>query len=200
MQIAYMLETANGDSLADQRTALQSAGVPIIEGHDPVYVDRMPKGRRKRRLAEDLEARLAMVKAVRSGDVICVAGLERLGVSEDDITAALKDITSLGASVLDVKTGKTYRFEPALVELYQAIRAAGVALLSERTRPGRTSARAMGLMGGRTPRLVGQAKAAAKADWEVAARHGVSVKTMYNTFGPRGDAVQRAPAKRRSKL
>jgi DNA invertase Pin-like site-specific DNA recombinase len=194
MRVTYMQETAYGESLLDQRSALQNVGAPIDEASEPVYIDRMLKVRSKRRQPADLLARAEMLRACRSGDVVCVAGLERLGISEKDVTTILGEITRRGAAVLDAKAGKTYRFDPAVTELHQALRAAGTKLVFERTQAGRATAHAMGRIGGARPRLTGKARTAAKADWhnpdagsadEIAKRHGVAVKTLYNCFGPR---------------
>ena len=134
-----------------------------------------------------------IVRAFRPGnDVLVVPFLGALGKSRFEL---LVGIAAKGASLYDLNKEQELDISQAAVfhEINQAFNNA-------QTAPGRTGASASPNKSGRKPKLTGKTRAAAKLAWEgtvgtntdIANDFGVSTTWLFNNFGNRTDAQNRA--------
>ena len=133
-------------TLTAQRDALSRLGVPA----ERIYTDEARSGRDRER-----PGLAAVLKALRTGDTLCVNRLDRLGRSVKDlieIAAQLEDkaITlNIGGSVYKPSdpVGKLLFHTMAMIAQFEND------LLRERTREGMAVAKAKGRLRGRQPKL-----------------------------------------------
>ena len=195
----YIRQGRGLPTVADQLAALKAAGV--LERY--VYIDRMPAAEHQatRRRPSDLVEREAVLADLRSGARLVVASLSVLGLSEQDISAAVWQVLAAGASVyapdrdlsIDVETGR---------EIVKAEISAGAkALMRSRPIEARKALAQLVEHGaikvGRRPAvqaLPPDVQEAARRDWltnralsrdQVAEKYGVSAGALKNAFGNR---------------
>ena len=141
MKFGYM-RVSTPDQVTDhQRDSLTAAGVD----EDRLYSD-IGSGARF-----DRPGLHAMLKAMRDGDQLVVASLDRVGRSTKDLLATVDELARRGIEFVSLRekidtstaTGKL------TLTIFAAIAAFERELLAERTREGLTAARARGRRGGR---------------------------------------------------
>ena len=192
MLIGYArISKANGSQSLDlQRDALAEAGV----GAEAIYEDRI-SGKREARPGLD-----ACLKALRSGDVLVVWKLDRLGRDLRHLVNVVQDLTErgIGLRVLAGQGAQIDTTTPAgrlVFGIFAALAEFERELIRERTVAGLAAARARGRKGGRkfalTKAQVRLAQAAmANRDTsvgELAAELGVKPVTLYRYVGPKGE-------------
>lgn len=195
MDRGYIRITEAGPTEAAQRAALVAAGV------DPhyIYVDDVRKPHAGG--AADLINRARIEADIRPGSAVIATDLERVGISAVDIVGFVGRVMAKGSAVRVLSSGKVYigveaghlHLDAAEAERVQKSARAAKARAAKVGRSIRT---------GPAPKLAGEARAAAEADYRdltqsvraVAEKHGVSPKTLQRLFGLRD-----APAGRRRK-
>ena len=192
MLIGYArISKADGSQSLDlQRDALAEAGV----GAEAIYEDRI-SGKREARPGLD-----ACLKALRSGDVLVVWKLDRLGRDLRHLVNVVQDLTErgIGLRVLAGQGAQIDTTTPAgrlVFGIFAALAEFERELIRERTGAGLAAARARGRKGGRkfalTKAQVRLAQAAmANRDTsvgELAAELGVKPVTLYRYVGPKGE-------------
>ena len=192
MLIGYArISKADGSQSLDlQRDALAEAGV----GAEAIYEDRI-SGKREARPGLD-----ACLKALRSGDVLVVWKLDRLGRDLRHLVNVVQDLTErgIGLRVLAGQGAQIDTTTPAgrlVFGIFAALAEFERELIRERTVAGLAAARARGRTGGRkfalTKAQVRLAQAAmANRDTsvgELAAELGVKPVTLYRYVGPKGE-------------
>jgi len=141
---------------------------------------------------DPLRERFEAIRTLRPGDELVVVAPEVLGRSQAEILEALAEahrVSKGGAAIRDLSSGEVVRWHPDVQGPLDFVARGAANLLQRRTSAaGKASAR-----GGRKPALQGKTKALAKADWldpsippmVVAAKYGVTIKTLYKWLGPR---------------
>jgi DNA invertase Pin-like site-specific DNA recombinase len=192
MLIGYArVSKADGSQSLDlQRDALTAAGVEATA----IYEDQT-SGKR-----DDRPGLTACLKALRSGDVLVVWKLDRLGRNLRHLVNVVQDLTerTVGLRVLAGQGAHIDTTTPAgrlIFGIFAALAEFGRELIRERTIAGLAAARARGRKGGREFALskaqVRLAQAAmANRDTSVAklcAELGVRPVTLYRYVGPHGE-------------
>lgn len=93
----YILEAPRRPPLKRQRECIALHGVDLGE-FGPVWHDKFTG--RTTRYRKRLEAREDLLKAVKRGDTLVVAGVECLGGSEDDVDWFLGELSERGVSLI----------------------------------------------------------------------------------------------------
>ena len=187
---ARVSKADDSQSLDLQRDALQAAGVDAVH----VYHD-CASGVRDDRPGLD-----SCVHALRTGDVLVVWKLDRLGRTLAHLVNTVQDLSTRGVG-LRVLTGQGAQIDTTTTAagrlvfgIFAALAEFERELIRERTRAGLTAARARGRNGGRTFALsktqVRLAQAAmAHRDTSVSAlcrELGINPVTLYRYVGPQG--------------
>ncbi len=198
MLLGYIRWTAEGPPIEEQQAALEAAGAEKFWIEGPA-----PKGKRLSR-EEAFRQRHFCLKQLRgdAGDILLVYGLDRLGISDTDLTETLLDIASKGVRLRDVRSGKDFpaNVHDGLVarELWDAARKQW---LIEHTGPARRRRTQTGHLGGK-PRVLDdpEKREAVRQIWfnpdlsraeaerqagEIVGRPKVSEQTMSREFGER---------------
>ena len=140
------------------------------------------------------------LKALRSGDVLVVWRLDRLGRSLSDLVRIVGDLEGRGVGFVSL-TESIQTNSPAgrlVFHVFAALAEFERNLIRERTRAGLAAARARGRKGGRKPALddrqVREIRALLRDPeiqvTDVARRYGVSRTTLYRYVGsPKSSAV-----------
>ncbi len=178
MLIGYARIATEDESLDPQRDDLQTAGC------DQVFTD-VASGAKVEQpgLAEALQS-------CGAGDVLVVCKLDRLGRSLSDLVGIVSELLDrgIGFRSLHDNLDTTRAGGKSIAPLFAALAACERDRLQERTRPGRTAARARGRQGGRPPGVADeqkrQAALALKHDTtlsvkEICERAGISRNTYY---------------------
>lgn len=187
MKKGYIRLSADARSLEAQREALAAVGVPAST--QTLFVDEAVSDRRK------LGGRRLAIHSLVPGDELAVASAGRLGISAEDILAALVDILNKGAAVFDAETGETVG---AGTDALAALGFAARASLSGRREKARRLQEGRNLTkrtGGAPPKPWKVSEERARELWgnpalsasDVAAAAGTSVPTLYRRLGGRGD-------------
>ena len=186
---ARVSKAAGSQSLDLQRDALRAAGVDAVH----VYHD-FASGVR-----DDRPGLNSCVRALRTGDVLVVWTLDRLGRTLSHLVNTVQDLSArdVGRQVL---TGQGAQIDTTaagrlVFGIFAALAEFERELIRERTRAGLTAARARGRNGGRTFALskaqVRLAQAAmAHRDTSVSAlcrELGINPVTLYRYVGPQGE-------------
>ncbi|MFN9000673.1 MAG: recombinase family protein, partial [Holosporales bacterium] len=145
------------------------------------------------------------LKALRENDILMVWKLDRLARNLKDLVYIVNDLNrrNIGFKVLSGQgtvIDTTSHHGRLVFHIFAAIEEFERELIAERTLAGLASARARGRTGGRPKKLTAeklQLAQAAMADpktkpKELAKFLGISVATLYNYIGPRGEL--RSPA------
>jgi DNA invertase Pin-like site-specific DNA recombinase len=194
MNRGYIRVTKAGPSEADQRESLAASGV------DPahLYVDDSRDEPPYR--AVKLKERERIIREIEPGSRIVVVDLERIGVSIPDIIVTVRTIMEKGVSVLDLSNDRLYEGVREGDLLLDAV-AAEKRRKSLRLEKARAVLVARGTRTGPSPKLQGEARAAAKRDYfdpsktvrQVAVDHGVGATTLHRMFGDRNVPPGRRP-------
>lgn len=138
MIFGYIRESANW-SIVRQTKLLDKAGVPASR----VRTDKIKRG--------SLPDRDAVIRMLRPGDKLAVAGLGRLGTDHADLRHTLDAVFKRKGVVLDVALGT--EIHPGNLAVLESYKQARADWMGERTIAGRRAAKARGLRGGR-PKIV----------------------------------------------
>ena len=177
MRIGYGRISRDDQNLALQRDALRRAGC------DQVFFDQGVSGRKADRPA--LKKALA---ALRSGDMLVVWRLDRLGRSLFHLVVTMEELNrrDVGFQSLCESIDTTTAGGKLVFHIFAAIAEFELALIVERTIAGMEAARARGKHVGRPPRLTNEQIEYAWIQIELgkdtiaglATRYGVSAKTL----------------------
>lgn len=184
MLLGYILASKRdrGDTLALQLNALREAGVERRRIYKDVIHSR-----------QDAHPGLtACLEALQSGDTLVLWKLDRLGQTLRHLVGTVETLRCRGVQ-LKVLTGAGARIDTTtfnggvIFGVFAALAEVERELVSERSQPGRTAARAQGRMAGR-PRKVGRTMMSAMMAGmsepgaeaaEVARRLGIGMRTLY---------------------
>lgn len=199
---AYLRESRSGTSIDAQFDALRAAGLTVQSDGPSVFVDRLPASNALGAVGtRPLSARTALVAALEPGGRVWVAGLDRLGVSGNDLRYALDRVIRRKCSVYDCALDALYDEATEASVLDAAVLVVTAALNSERIRKAaaqrsRRAADGDKAATGGNPgwRPTPAEEEAARLDWlnptltqeKVAKRHGVASITLRRRFGSRG--------------
>ena len=206
MDKAYVRQGRFGPSVDRQREAIMAAA-NVVEGD--FYLDRLPEsGPRMTRMSiASLVERARLLRDLQPGDRVVVAGMDRIGLSSNDIMTVIGKVVAAGAAVLAATTNEVIDRDTLSVAVFKAVEGANKALQQQRLGPARealavSSTKAVSpAKRGRRPALPPEKRAAAEIDWkqnrdlsqsDVGKLYGVSVKALRTAFGGRG-IPQRRP-------
>jgi DNA invertase Pin-like site-specific DNA recombinase len=192
MQIGYMrVSKVDGTQATDlQRDALIAVGV------DPEHLyEDLASGKR-----EDRPGLAACLKALRSGDVLVVWKLDRLGRDLRHLIDVVHGLTSRGVG-LKVLTGHGAAIDTATAAgklvfgIFAALAEFERELIAERTVAGLASARARGRKGGRPFKMTAAKLRLAMASMgrpetrvgDLCLELGVTRQTLYRHISPKGE-------------
>jgi DNA invertase Pin-like site-specific DNA recombinase len=190
--MGYMrVSKADGSQILDlQRDALLAAGVR--EQH--LYSD-IASGK-----LDDRPGLAACLQALREGDTLVVWKLDRLGRSLRHLVNVVHDLTSrcIGLRVLTGQGASIDTTTPAgklVFGIFASLAEFERDLISERTRAGRTSARARGRKGGRRPKMTPAKLRLAMAAMgkpetnvgDLCRELGITRSTLYRHVSPTGE-------------
>lgn len=207
MARCYVRNGVWGWSIEAQLAALKAAGV--LEP-DKLYTDELTAARAKRPgqvRPEWLEQRAVMLKPTgrRGGEVIHVATMLALGVSEADLVDSLARAANRNAWVTDADSGFTVGPGSGMAGANDAVQAWLRAKREAQTRPGRRLGNASAAAAAKARTLA--KLPAARPLWalptekisslDIGKQVGLSVKTLYAYLGRR--EVAQYAAKRRAK-
>lgn len=190
MLIGYARVSTTDQSLDLQRDALVAAGC------DPIYTD-VASGSR-----DDRPGLQEALRALRSGDVLVVWKLDRVGRSLPHLVQLVADLhkRDVGFRVLTDNIDTTSATGRLVFHLFAALAEFERSLIIERTRAGLTAARARGRMGGRPPKMTPAKVRMAmtlmadqhNAAVDVAEQLGISTATLYRYVDGKGLPTERA--------
>jgi DNA invertase Pin-like site-specific DNA recombinase len=133
------------------------------------------------------------LKALRTGDVLVVWRLDRLGRSLPDLVKIIADLErqDIGFESLTEKIETGSAAGKLIFHVFAALAEFERNVIRERTQAGLSAARARGRVGGRKPSLDEKQKREIRALFrdpsitvkDVAKRYGVSRTTLYKTVG-----------------
>lgn len=182
----YFLITKLGPTVDEQRAIIRKA--VKMTSRDQEYSDDLTE--RYRRRDKPLEGRQEAIEHLRRGDLLVIATPGRLGVGRDDVRETLLLLAARGNGLLDASTGATILWTPEV--------AAGVEFLDravlEKKRGAMENAR-LARRNNMVPKVLAIPRDLAEMRWHdpvtypdkkaVADACQVSVRTLYNQFGPR---------------
>ena len=182
-RIGYARVSTDDQNLNLQFDALVASGIPLAD----IYQEKMSGSRADR---PELDHAL---KALRSGDVLVVWRLDRLGRSLADLVKIVSDLEAKGVGFesLTEKIDTTSAAGKLMLHVFAALAEFERNIIRERTTAGLAAARARGRKGGRKPSLdekqVKEIRALLRDPdiqaTEVARRYGVSRSTLYKHVG-----------------
>jgi DNA invertase Pin-like site-specific DNA recombinase len=186
--IGYARVSTGHQSLDAQQDALQKAGVDT----DRIYTDKL-SGTKKRSARPGLDA---MLDYVRPGDVIVVAGIDRLGRDCAEVMTTVRDLTVRGITLRSLREGidtsnPTGRM---IAGVLASLAELDLELGRERRAAAREARRARGQAIGR-PKALNKSKAALARRMHtsgepvstIAATLGVSRATVYRVLSDQTD-------------
>jgi DNA invertase Pin-like site-specific DNA recombinase len=192
MQIGYMrVSKADGSQSVDlQKDALLAAGIPV----EHLYED-LASGRR-----DDRPGLGACLKALRSGDILFVWKLDRLGRDLRHLVNTVHDLVERGVG-FKVLTGHGSSIDTTTASgklvfgIFAALAEFERELISERTRAGLASARARGRKGGRKFKMTAAKVRVAQAGLanrdtnvgKLCEELGITRQTLYRFVAPNGE-------------
>jgi DNA invertase Pin-like site-specific DNA recombinase len=153
MLIGYARVSTEDQDLALQRAALKEAGCKRV-------FEEKVSGARRTRVQLD-----RMLDQLRSGDVVVVSRLDRLARSTRDLLEIAEQLNEAEAGLRSLHEPWADTTSPAgrmVLTVFAGIAEFERALIQERTRTGRTAARARGVRFGRPPKLTPDQTALAK--------------------------------------
>jgi DNA invertase Pin-like site-specific DNA recombinase len=179
-RVGYARVSTQGQSLEQQLAVLKEAGCHLVYGEK--VSSTVPAERR-----EELKKALG---ALRQGDTLVVAKLDRLGRTQSEVVARLAELSDRGVYVetLDglLNTGALGRMAPLVIGLLTGLAEVERSLIQERTRESvEHRRRTGGNVGGRPPlaegrrELVRRLRDEGKSYREVAEVCGVSLATAH---------------------
>jgi DNA invertase Pin-like site-specific DNA recombinase len=179
-RVGYARVSTQGQSLEQQLAVLKEAGCHLVHGEK--VSSTVPAERR-----EELQRALG---ALRQGDTLVVAKLDRLGRTQSEVVARLAELSDRGVYVetLDglLNTGALGRMAPLVIGLLTGLAEVERSLIQERTRESvEHRRRTGGNVGGRPPlaegrrELVSRLRDEGKSYRDVAEVCGVSLATAH---------------------
>lgn len=189
-KIGYARVSTDDQNLDLQLDALKSAGCGLV------YED---KASGKNMLRPELEH---CIKALRSGDVLTVWRLDRLGRNLGELVQLVADLEARGIGFASLSesidcTGASGRL---VLHMFAVLAEFERNLIRERTKAGLAAARARGRVGGRKKALTQEQEREVRilmrdpqtSASQIAERYGISRSTLYK-YAPRGaDALSLA--------
>lgn len=182
-RIGYARVSTDDQNLHLQIDALVASGISPAD----IYQEKMSGSRTDR---PELDHAL---KALRSGDVLVVWRLDRLGRSLADLVKIVADLESKGVGFesLTEKIDTTSAAGKLMLHVFAALAEFERNIIRERTKAGLAAARARGRKGGRKPSLTEKQVREIRAllrdpgiqATEVARQYGVSRSTLYKHVG-----------------
>lgn len=187
-RLGYIRLSKVGPSLEEQEEALESVGVSEGSQAGSVFIEDVSEGSAQARSVRD-----DLIQTLGKGDELVIMSAARLGASLSDVLDALIEVGGRGAAVYDVSLGRRVTWHPEALELATYARSAEAEHRQELVARLQTARRASGKKGGKPAKLQGEALDEAKRLWadaslsgaQVAARVGVSVRTLYRRLGDR---------------
>lgn len=206
MRIGYVRIDRVGASYAEQRQALEAAGIADFSNEGPVYIDPLRK-RRVKDGEDPLPGRTDAIRALREGDELVVSNAARLGLNRADILKCLGQIGMVRAAVFVVDDGRVFVCSPAIADAADFAEIADKKLLSERMQKARKGRKAFGAATGKKTKLPkdGPLFDRIRSLWtdpavpaeEVVKVSGVSLATLHRKLGGRSTPVfGRTPARK----
>jgi DNA invertase Pin-like site-specific DNA recombinase len=203
----YVRLTKAGRSEAEQEAAMRAGGLDDFSAYGPVYVEALPKRRAKE--GEPAQPKLdEMVRSLRPGSVVVLAGLDVLASTREGLRQLLGEIGAAGGVVRLMDTGETLSCAPEALAAAEAIERAVKLLHTQRASNARGS-KGDHNKGGRKLRATPEALAKARPVYfdvsltndEVEKRTGISYRTLHRHLGKRGSAPigERRAAARKDK-
>lgn len=182
-RIGYARVSTDDQNLNLQLDALVGSGIPQAD----IYQEKMSGSRADR---PELDHAL---KALRTGDVLVVWRLDRLGRSLADLVKIVADLETKGVGFesLTEKIDTTSAAGKLMLHVFAALAEFERNIIRERTKAGLVAARARGRKGGRKPSLTEKQVREIRAllrdpdiqATEVAKQYGVSRSTLYKHVG-----------------
>jgi hypothetical protein len=170
----------------------------MLRGKDSIWTDMPPAGTGRPPRPSDLTARATAIGHLEPGGELVVAALPVLAVSTADFLDCLAMVSARGAVLVDASDPAGYRWGPeaeaAAARAVSVFEALGRQHGTAKARAAAERVRAeLGVRKGRQPLLSGGRRAVARNLWltsplsaaSIAKQFGVSLRTMYNEFGPR---------------
>lgn len=185
----YIRLTKTGLSLEQQQELLRGAGITDFSETGPVYVDRIPKGKR---IKEQSPQRKLAIRSLEKSDVLVVANAGCLGSSAADILAAMEEVGKKSALICDAEADELIEFHPALVKSIAFVKRAETAQKQGYAANMRIHREASGKPLGAPPVAKDKLDVARKL-WldpkktsaDVARETGISVATLWRRLGRR---------------
>ena len=182
-RIGYARVSTDDQNLNLQLDALVASGIPLGD----IYQEKISGSRSDRPELDHA------IKALRSGDVLVVWRLDRLGRSLADLVKIVADLEAKGVGFesLTEKIDTTSAAGKLMLHVFAALAEFERNIIRERTKAGLTAARARGRKGGRKPSLTEKQVREIRAllrdaniqATEVAKQYGVSRSTLYKHAG-----------------
>lgn len=177
--VGYARVSTDHQLLDQQRDALAAAGC------ERVFTDQMSGVR------EDRPGLVALLDYVRSGDVVVIVALDRLGRSLSGVIRTIEKLTEAGVLLRSLREGIDYSTATGrmLAGIFAALAGYERELMHERAAAARAAARARGKHSGRPAKLTGSQvrqvralRAAGESISELVAGFGVSRATIYRAL------------------
>ncbi len=181
MKIGYARVSTKEQNLHRQIDSLKAAGC------EKIFADKISGAKFNRPELNLLKAQL------RSGDIVVIDKLDRLGRSLKDLISIVSEFESDGVSFISLQDNidTTTASGKLIFHIFASLAEFERSLISERTKAGLTAARARGRLGGRPKGLSEEAKKTAMAAEtlyrtkqhsvsEICGQLGISKPTLYN--------------------
>ena len=181
MKLGYARVSTKDQKLDRQIDSLTAAGC------EKIFSDKMSGAKFDRPELNMLKAQL------RSGDIVVIDKLDRLGRSLKDLIEIVSELESNGVGFISLQDNidTTTASGKLIFHIFASLAEFERSLISERTRSGLTAARARGRVGGRPKGLTDEAKRTAMAAEtlyktgdqgvsEICRQLGISKPTLYN--------------------
>ena len=181
MKLGYARVSTKDQKLDRQIDSLTAAGC------EKIFSDKMSGAKFDRPELNMLKAQL------RSGDIVVIDKLDRLGRSLKDLIEIVSELESNGVGFISLQDNidTTTASGKLIFHIFASLAEFERSLISERTKSGLTAARARGRVGGRPKGLTDEAKRTAMAAEtlyrtkqhsvrEICGQLGISKPTLYN--------------------
>lgn len=160
MKLGYARVSTKDQKLDRQIDSVSAAGC------EKIFSDKMSGAKFDRPELNMLKAQL------RSGDIVVIDKLDRLGRSQKDLIEIVSELESNGEGFISLQGNidTTTASGKLIFHIFASLAEIERSLISERTRSGLTAARARGRVGGRPKGLTDEAK-----------RTAMAAETLYRT-------------------
>lgn len=188
MKLGYIRESKVGSSVEEQRAALKAAGVTVDGLHPPLYIDAYKRRRKQAADDDPLPERTELFRRLRKQDQVVVASIGRLGLSSDDILAALAQIAERESTLLVSGDPTRYRYHPDAAAMARLAARGGQEIRAEiaaNMRKSRNAGFKVRWTDGDYQRAKPIYFNPKLSNAEVAKESGIPYRTLYRQFGPR---------------